>query len=194
MNSTPLFRFKKGLITHEDKSDDPNYFPFYEEVVGSGFSPYEGFVYLRIARLIYPNHPAVSIADIVERGEISEKTGRRYVKSILRKGIIEAISLPKGYRTFRLVKPSEWQAKAKEFEEASKVPPVRTTKREVSHSLRFHVLKRDGFRCRYCGITAAETKLVIDHVYPFSKGGKCVAENLAAACEECNTGKSDSIL
>ena len=67
-------------------------------------------------------------------------------------------------------------------------------KRSVSAALRFDVLQRDNFTCRYCGRKAPEHKIVVDHVIPFSKGGKCAVDNLVSACEECNTGKSDRLL
>jgi hypothetical protein len=67
--------------------------------------------------------------------------------------------------------------------------------RNVSLSLRLKVLNRDNFRCLYCGKSPATdfgTKLHIDHIVPFSKGGKSTLENLQTLCEECNLGKSDS--
>jgi 5-methylcytosine-specific restriction endonuclease McrA len=60
--------------------------------------------------------------------------------------------------------------------------------------LRFRVLERDGWRCHWCGTPARETKLVIDHVYPFSKGGADEPSNYVASCEACNGGKGDLIL
>jgi hypothetical protein len=60
----------------------------------------------------------------------------------------------------------------------------------VSRSLRFQVLRRDGHRCHYCGATAAEAKLTVDHVTPVALGGTDTADNLVAACEPCNGGKS----
>lgn len=60
----------------------------------------------------------------------------------------------------------------------------------ISPSLRYQVLRRDGYKCRYCGISADETKLVVDHVYPDSLGGETKAENLASACVPCNGGKA----
>ena len=66
--------------------------------------------------------------------------------------------------------------------------------RNVSLSLRLQVLQRDNFRCIYCGKSPATdfgTKLHIDHIQPFSKGGKSALENLQTLCEECNLGKSD---
>lgn len=66
--------------------------------------------------------------------------------------------------------------------------------RDVSLSIRLEVLSRDNFRCIYCGKSPATdlgTKLHIDHVIPFSKGGKSTSDNLQTLCEECNLGKSD---
>lgn len=67
--------------------------------------------------------------------------------------------------------------------------------RNVSLSLRLKVLSRDNFKCVFCGKSPATnfgTKLHIDHIIPFSKGGKSTLENLQTLCEECNLGKSDS--
>lgn len=61
--------------------------------------------------------------------------------------------------------------------------------------LRFKVFMRDGFRCRYCGISAdAGAILHADHVMPESKGGPTTLENLVTACIDCNLGKSDRLL
>ena len=67
--------------------------------------------------------------------------------------------------------------------------------RNVSLSLRLKVLNRDNFKCVFCGKSPATdfgTKLHIDHILPFSKGGKSTIENLQTLYEECNLGKSDS--
>lgn len=60
----------------------------------------------------------------------------------------------------------------------------------VSKSLRFQVLRRDNHTCRYCGRTAPEVKLAVDHVNPTALGGRDEPENLVTACEDCNNGKS----
>lgn len=63
----------------------------------------------------------------------------------------------------------------------------------VSLSLRYRVLKRDGFRCQYCGGTPQDGYFLhADHIISRSKGGLTVEENLKAACWLCNEGKSDS--
>lgn len=60
----------------------------------------------------------------------------------------------------------------------------------ISKRLRFEVLRRDNHTCRYCGRTAPEVRLTVDHVTPSTLGGKDVPENLVAACSDCNGGKS----
>jgi len=60
----------------------------------------------------------------------------------------------------------------------------------VSKSLRYQVLRRDDHTCRYCGRSAPEVKLTIDHVTPTTLGGSDEASNLVTACVECNSGKS----
>ena len=61
----------------------------------------------------------------------------------------------------------------------------------LSKRLRFEVLKRDGFRCKYCGAGPITAPLEVDHVVPKSKGGPDSAENLVTACWGCNRGKSN---
>jgi 5-methylcytosine-specific restriction endonuclease McrA len=57
--------------------------------------------------------------------------------------------------------------------------------------LRFRILGRDGFRCRYCGRPgdAPGVVLHVDHVVPVAAGGTTSEDNLRTACEECNLGK-----
>jgi 5-methylcytosine-specific restriction endonuclease McrA len=65
-------------------------------------------------------------------------------------------------------------------------------KRNIPLKLRLDVLKRDKFRCVFCGSSPAiETGVVlhIDHKLAFSKGGKTTIENLQCLCGDCNLGK-----
>jgi 5-methylcytosine-specific restriction endonuclease McrA len=52
------------------------------------------------------------------------------------------------------------------------------------------LMRRDNFRCAYCG-RKAET---IDHVQPRSRGGKHTWENCVASCTTCNHRKADRLL
>lgn len=71
-------------------------------------------------------------------------------------------------------------------------PGRRQQRAKMPPELRFAVLARDGFRCRYCGRAAPEVPLHVDHVHPVSAGGADTMENLATACVDCNIGKSDA--
>lgn len=65
-------------------------------------------------------------------------------------------------------------------------------RKKMTDSLRYDIMKRDGFRCVLCGRTAADgVKLHVDHILPVSKGGKTEADNLRTLCDECNLGKRD---
>lgn len=59
----------------------------------------------------------------------------------------------------------------------------------ISKKLRFEVFKRDSFRCQYCGKSAPEVVLEIDHVTPVVNGGKSDLLNLVTSCKPCNAGK-----
>jgi HNH endonuclease len=62
----------------------------------------------------------------------------------------------------------------------------------IPAQLRFNILQRDGFRCRYCGRTGREPGVVlhVDHVVPVASGGLTTEDNLMTACAACNLGKS----
>lgn len=62
----------------------------------------------------------------------------------------------------------------------------------VSKRLRYEILRRDSYTCRYCGRSAPEVPLRVDHVTPVALGGGDEPTNLATSCEECNSGKSSA--
>ena len=62
----------------------------------------------------------------------------------------------------------------------------------VSKRLRYEVLRRDNHTCRYCGASAPDVKLTVDHVTPVALGGSDDPTNLVTACAACNSGKTSS--
>ena len=62
----------------------------------------------------------------------------------------------------------------------------------VSKRLRYEILRRDNHTCRYCGATAPDVPLTVDHVLPVALGGSDDPDNLVAACRDCNAGKTSS--
>ena len=72
--------------------------------------------------------------------------------------------------------------------------PAARGPRDPSLRLRFLVLRRDGFRCRQCGASPANTpgvELHIDHTIAWASGGTTTVENLQTLCSNCNLGKSN---
>jgi hypothetical protein len=59
----------------------------------------------------------------------------------------------------------------------------------LSGSLRYEVLKRAGFRCELCGISAEEGAIEVDHIVPRKHGGEDDLTNLQALCFKCNANK-----
>ncbi|TAM42866.1 MAG: HNH endonuclease [Burkholderiaceae bacterium] len=64
--------------------------------------------------------------------------------------------------------------------------------RSITLALRYRVLARDKFRCVICGASPAKdgsVELHVDHIFPWSRGGQNVEENLRSLCFKCNLGK-----
>lgn len=61
----------------------------------------------------------------------------------------------------------------------------------ISKTVRFEVFKRDSFTCQYCGVSAPDVVLHVDHINPVAGGGTNDIMNLITSCQPCNAGKSD---
>lgn len=59
-------------------------------------------------------------------------------------------------------------------------------RRPIPSALRARVYERDGHACLHCGVTE---DLSLDHIYPFSLGGRETFENLQTLCRSCNSRK-----
>ena len=71
--------------------------------------------------------------------------------------------------------------------------PIKYQPRDPSYKLRYQVFSRDNATCKCCGRSPQfnpELKLQIDHIIPFSKGGKTELDNLQLLCSDCHYGKS----
>lgn len=64
-------------------------------------------------------------------------------------------------------------------------------RKHISSEIREYILRRDGYRCRYCG--SKNPPFHLDHVYPVAKGGETTINNLVTACEDCNYQKHDKV-
>lgn len=65
----------------------------------------------------------------------------------------------------------------------------------MTAGMRMNILRRDNFRCRMCGSSAADgISLHVDHIVPVSRGGLTLSENLQVLCNSCNLGKSNKFI
>jgi hypothetical protein len=66
---------------------------------------------------------------------------------------------------------------------------------QISRSLRLQVMERAERRCEYCQCPEhfSLDTFQVDHVHPVSKGGLTTLDNLAYACNNCNSRKLDAI-
>jgi hypothetical protein len=62
-------------------------------------------------------------------------------------------------------------------------------RKNISKKMRFEVFKRDSFICQYCGRSAPNVILEVDHIKPVAEGGKNTVMNLITSCRDCNRGK-----
>ncbi len=58
-----------------------------------------------------------------------------------------------------------------------------------SAAVRIRVMKRDRFRCTYCGAPGTDVELEIDHIIAVARGGSHHISNLTTACRNCNQTK-----
>ena len=61
--------------------------------------------------------------------------------------------------------------------------------RHIPAKIRVLVLHRDGYKCVFCGRSARQVQLEVDHIVPFYKGGSNDLSNLQTLCINCNRGK-----
>jgi len=66
---------------------------------------------------------------------------------------------------------------------------VANRREAISKKSRFEVFKRDGFKCQYCGRSAPEVILEVDHIKAVANKGKSDIMNLITSCRDCNRGK-----
>ena len=62
-------------------------------------------------------------------------------------------------------------------------------RKQLSKKIRFEVFKRDKFTCQYCGRSAPDVVLEVDHMIPVANGGSNDIMNLITSCKDCNRGK-----
>lgn len=64
-------------------------------------------------------------------------------------------------------------------------------RRSIPKKLRAFIIDRDNGICVYC--KCDPDKLVIDHIFPVSRGGTNEPGNLCVACWQCNSRKAAKV-
>jgi hypothetical protein len=69
--------------------------------------------------------------------------------------------------------------------------PRKKTSRDDGPSVAvcMRVMKRDRFRCTYCGVPGTDAELQVDHIIAVANGGSHHMANLTTACRKCNQSK-----
>jgi hypothetical protein len=83
------------------------------------------------------------------------------------------------------------------FTHENEAPPACHDKAEerekMTSQLRYQIIKRDGYRCRACGLAVQDgARLHVDHIVAVANGGKTKPDNLQTLCAACNIGKGAS--
>lgn len=77
-----------------------------------------------------------------------------------------------------------------------------SAKRQISSTLRTKILRRDNFKCVFCGKTSSDdVQIDVDHIIPrnlidrlgLDNGLHTAEYNLCSACHICNIGKRDTL-
>ena len=64
----------------------------------------------------------------------------------------------------------------------------------VPEGIKKEVWARDGLCCRYCGFMSSKSdKFQLDHIHPWSRGGRHSKENMVVACRRCNVAKGNEV-
>lgn len=74
-------------------------------------------------------------------------------------------------------------------EPVKELPAPAPNRTPITRDQRFRVLKRDKYTCTYCGRSAPEVKLQVDHKVSRINGGPTLDINLTTSCADCNGGK-----
>lgn len=65
-------------------------------------------------------------------------------------------------------------------------PKIIITRLIIPENTRNKIFDRDNNQCVFCG---SQENLSLDHIIPFSRGGRTIEENLQTVCKPCNSKK-----
>ena len=68
---------------------------------------------------------------------------------------------------------------------------VRKSQRQINQRVSWEVFRRDGYQCRYCGISGVP--MTVDHLVLWEHGGPSTEDNLVTACRKCNKTRGNTL-
>lgn len=118
----------------------------------------------------------------------SEFTGRRAIRELSEKGVVDAKQTRRGYK-IRLFLPSELNIPDNLGKGAE--PEVDLDAIDFFRNRMYlkSLMKREDFKCFYCFTKITEDDCELDHVTSQLEGGGNGYRNIVAACHNCNTRK-----
>ncbi len=66
---------------------------------------------------------------------------------------------------------------------------VNINKYKILRFSKENIFFRDNYTCAYCGNKFNKSQLTLDHIIPYSKGGRKTWTNIVTACNYCNNKK-----
>ncbi len=112
------------------------------------------------------------LKDLVVKKEVSEFDAKAIVEQLQLWGIIPAST---------------------EENDLSAAANGKYSRRGITNSKRYDVLRRDKFQCVLCGASGNNANLEVDHIVPITRGGTDEISNLRCLCFKCNRGKHAKI-
>lgn len=113
---------------------------------------------------------------------LSRKTGWDHMTPRRLGRAIEMVAGVKGWEVFEHIPQPHYAPVPRQA--------VLAERAKVTPSMRYEVIRRDGYRCRACGFSVQDgAHLHVDHIRPVSLGGRSTMDNLQTLCSACNIGK-----
>ncbi|HEY9634388.1 MAG TPA: HNH endonuclease [Coleofasciculaceae cyanobacterium] len=110
------------------------------------------------------------------------------LQKLVRGAIRNLINQANGQKADKPAKQKTKKPAATRSQSKSKLDKEKRS-RHIPASVRVSVLHRDGYKCVYCGRSAKQVQLEVDHIVAFSTGGSNDPSNLQTLCFDCNRGK-----
>ena len=119
---------------------------------------------------------------------MSSKKPPNPLQKLVRGAIRDLINQANSQKADKPPKPKTKKPAATKSQSKPK-PDEKKRSRHIPASVRVSVLHRDGYKCLFCGCSAKQVQLEVDHIVPFSQGGSNDPRNLQTLCFDCNRGK-----